>query len=116
MMTYRPALAVCGLVLAAAGAGAATNTFTSTWKAPDAAPLGYANRKVAALVIVDDESLRVSAEEALAREISARGPRGTPAYRLIPREELKNKDAAKNWFERAAIEGMVVMRVVGVDT
>ena len=116
MMTNRLRIALCGVVLAAAAAIAAENTFTSTWKSPDAGPLNYFGRKVAALVIVDGDSLRVSAEEALAREMSARGSRAVPAYRLIPREELKDKDRAKAWFEKAAIEGMVVIRVVGVET
>jgi hypothetical protein len=57
----------------------------------------------------------MSAEAALAREITARGPKGVPAYTLIPREELTDKDKAKGWFERSAVEGVVAMRIVGVD-
>jgi hypothetical protein len=94
---------------------AAAPTFVSTWKAPAAGVLNFAGRKVAALVITDDTSLRMSAEEALAREITARGPRGVAAYTLIPREALTDKAAAKTWFERTAVEGVVAMRVVGVD-
>jgi hypothetical protein len=94
---------------------AAAPTFVSTWKAPAAGVLNFAGKKVAALVITDDTSLRMSAEEALAREISARGPRGVAAYTLIPREALADKAAAKTWFERTAVEGVVAMRVVGVD-
>ena len=89
--------------------------FVSTWKAPGAGPMNFAGRKVAAVLIVDDDSLRVSAEEALAREISARGPNGVPAYRIIPKEELKKKDAAKGWFERAGVQGLVVLRLVQTD-
>jgi hypothetical protein len=55
---------------------AASYKFTSTWKAPGVAPFDFAGRKVAALVITTDESLRISAEEALACEITARGPQG----------------------------------------
>jgi hypothetical protein len=58
----------------------------------------------------------VSAEEALAREISARGPEGVPAYRIIPKEEVRKADAARGWFERAGIQGLVVMRPVQTDT
>jgi hypothetical protein len=89
--------------------------FVSTWKAPGAGPMNFAGRKVAAVLIVDDDSLRVSAEEALAREISARGPNGVPAYRIIPKEELTKKDAAKGWFERAGVQGLVVLRLVQTD-
>jgi hypothetical protein len=106
----------CAVVAGAALAGAADNTFISTWKSPDAGPLNFAGRKVAALVIVDDDNVRMSAEEALAREITARGPVGTAAHRLIPREELTNKDRAKAWFERAGVQGVVVMRLVSADT
>jgi hypothetical protein len=102
--------------LAATLATGAGNEFVSTWKAPGAGQMNFAGRKVAGVLIVDDHNLRVSAEEALAREISARGPNGVPAYRIIPREELKNKDAAKGWFERAGIDGLVILRVVKTDT
>jgi hypothetical protein len=88
----------------------------STWKAPGAAPIDFAGKKVGAALIVDDENLRVSAEEALARELDARGSIGVPAYRVVPREELRNKDAAKGFFERAGIAGLVVLRLVGTET
>ncbi len=93
----------------------ASHTFTSTWKVPGTGPLNFAGKRVAALVITADDSLRMSAEEALAREITARGPKGVAAYTLIPREELADKDKAKAWFERTAVEGVVAMRIVGVD-
>src|SRR5262245_21035688 len=92
------------------------NEFISTWKAPGAAPLDFAGRKVAAVLIIDDDNLRVSAEEALARELTARGPVGVPSYRIIPKPELNKKDAAKGWFERAGVAGLVVLRLVETDT
>ncbi len=98
-----------------AGLAAAAQTFTSTWKAPGTGPLNFAGKRVAALVITADDDLRMSAEEALAREITARGPTGVAAYTLIPREELADKDKAKAWFERTTVEGVVAMRIVGVD-
>jgi len=104
------------VVAAAAAVAAAENTFLETWKSPDAGPLNFGGRKVAALVIVEDENLRMSAEEALAREISARGPVGVAANRFIPREELADKDRAKAWFERTGVQGAVVMRLVAADT
>ena len=94
---------------------AQSNDFISTWKAPGAAPTSFAGQKVAAVLIVDDHNLRVSAEEALANEISARGPIGMPAYRIIPKEELAKKDAAKGWFERAGIRGLVILRLVETE-
>jgi hypothetical protein len=111
--TFAAAIAWLLPVLVAAGAD---HEFITTWKAPDAAPLNFAGRKVAAVVIVDDQDLQVAAEEALSREIAARGPNAVPAYRIVPRPELANKDSAKSWLEKAGVEGLVVMRVVDTDT
>jgi hypothetical protein len=94
---------------------AQSNDFVSTWKAPGAGPTSFAGQKVAAVLIVDDHNLRVSAEEALASEISARGPVGVPAYRVIPKEELTKKDVAKGWFERAGVRGLVILRLVETE-
>src|SRR5436190_12042092 len=38
--------------------------FTSTWKAPEAAGVSFTGKKVAALIMSDDQGLRVSGEEA----------------------------------------------------
>ena len=94
---------------------AASNPLLSTWKAPGEGPMGFAGKKVVALAITDDENLRVSAEEALAREITARGPQGVAAYRLIPREEVKDAEKAKGWFERSEVAGVVALRIVGQE-
>jgi hypothetical protein len=102
--------ALCGTVLSAA------ISFTSTWKSMDAGGVSFAGRKVAALVISQDDSLRVAGEEALARELSARGMQGVATYRIAPKEELQSADRAKPWFERAAVEGVVAVRPVSADT
>jgi hypothetical protein len=100
----------------AAGAAVHAATFKSTWKAPDAGTIGFAGKKVAALVISKDEAMRMSAEEALARQLIALGIQGVGAYRLIPREELQSKDQAKAWFEKTGIEGVVAMRPISAKT
>src|SRR5688572_30176646 len=105
--------AVTVAMLVATGA---QNQFLSTWKAPGAEQIDFTGRKVAAVLIVDDPNLRVSAEEALAREISARGATAVPAYKILPKELLTDKDAARAWFEKARIEGLVILRVVKTDT
>jgi hypothetical protein len=97
-----------GIVLAGA-------KFTSVWKAPDIGSTRFAGQKVAALIMSDDDSLRVSGEEALARELTERGAQGVAAYRLIPKEEIRNPEKAKGWFEQAGVQGVVVMRVVSAD-
>lgn len=104
-----------GLVGAAAVALAAcaSTRYNSTWKAPDAQPLNFAGQKVAALIISPDEATRLGAEGSLARELTARGVQGIPAYNLIPPNESRDKEKAKALFTQAGIAGVVVMRVVG---
>ena len=115
-ISHRVAALACAAALGSVVISADTNEFLSTWKAPGAAQMNFAGRKVGAVLITDDTSLRMSAEEALAREITARGPIGVPAYRIIPAEEVKKKDAAKGWFERAGIDGLVILRIVKTET
>jgi hypothetical protein len=96
----------------AAGATLGAVKFTSTWAAPDAAKVVFKGQKVVSLVMSDDMTLRMSAEEALTRELSARGINGVSAYRLIPREELKDPERARRWFEREAVAGVVALRPI----
>ena len=102
---------VYGVVLAAQ-----SYTFTSTWAAPGVGPLGFAGKRIAAVVISADESLRMSGEEALARAITAHGPEGVAAYRVIPRQELEDPDKARAWFGRTGVAGVASMRLVSVET
>jgi hypothetical protein len=90
--------------------------FVSTWKAPDAAGVSFSGKKVAALIISDDLNLRMSGEEALVRELAGVGvPAGIASYRIVPKEELRDPDKAKGWYERAGAEGVVAMRLVDSD-
>jgi hypothetical protein len=89
--------------------------FTSAWKSPDAASVTFAGKKVAALVIAQDDSLRVSGEESLVRELTARGLQSVATYRIAPKEELQSADRARVWFEKANVEGVVAMRPVSKD-
>ena len=89
--------------------------FTSAWKSPDAASVSFAGKKVAALVMTPDDSLRVSGEESLVRELTARGLQSVATYRIAPKEELKSAERAKVWFEKANVEGVVAMRPVSKD-
>jgi hypothetical protein len=86
--------------------------FTSVWKTPTAREVSFAGKKVAALVISQDESLRVAGEEALARELTNRGLQGVATYRIVPREETKVPDSARGWYERSGVEGVVAIRPV----
>ena len=112
---------VCTLLTAAFTATAvltlsAAIKFTSTFKSIDAGGVNFAGKKVAALVISNDDSLRVAGEESLARELTARGMQGVATYRIAPKEELRRADTARPWFEKAAVEGVVVIRPVSAET
>jgi len=100
------------VLLAGVTLAAASTKFKSTWKAPGLEPVSFAGKRVVALVISDDDSLRVSSEEGLASELTDRGLNGVPSYRIIPKEEVKDPDKARGWFERAQAEGVVAMRLV----
>jgi hypothetical protein len=111
----KPLLSGAIAALVAATAIAADVKFTSVWKTPAAFEVTLAGKKVAALVISNDESLRVSGEEALARELTNRGMQGVATYRMAPREELASADRAKPWFERSGVEGVVALRPVSSE-
>lgn len=103
-------LLVCG-----AAVSAQSYAFRSTFKAKDAQKLDMAGKKVAAVLISHDDSLRMSVEEALARELTSRGPVGVAAYRSIPAELLQDPDKARAWFERTGVAGVMVLRVLSLD-
>src|SRR4030095_11219507 len=86
--------------------------FLTVWKSPEVSQLNFAGKKVAALVITDSQSLQMSGEEALTRELTARGVIGTATYRFVPREELKTADKDKEWFERGEGDGGVGRRAL----
>ena len=69
----------CGLAAAAAAiAGCASTSYVSSWKAPIDGPIQFDDKRVAAVVVSADESIRRAGEDALAREISRRGAQGIP--------------------------------------
>jgi hypothetical protein len=96
-------------------AGCAATTFNSTWKAPDAGPQNMQGKKVVAIVMTPDESVRYGAEDVLAQELTKRGAVGVPSYSVIPKELTKDKDRAKEFLEKAGVKGAVAMRVLGKD-
>jgi hypothetical protein len=102
-------------VTALAVVGCASTKFNVSWKAPEAGPLNFKGKKVAALVISKDESVRFGAEDALAREITKLGATGVPAYSVIPKELLQDKEKAKEFLAKGGVVGAVTMRVVGKD-
>jgi hypothetical protein len=111
----RRLMAVVLILTLGLGAAVSAQKFKSVWVAPDAGKLGFAGKKVVALIMTGDQNIEVAGEEALVRELTARGVSGVAAYRMIPREELQDRDKAKAWFTRAKVEGAVVMRLVSSE-
>ncbi len=89
--------------------------FKSVWKSPDAAQVSFAGKKIAALVITQDDSLRMSGEESLVRELTARGLQAVATYRMAPKEVLQSAESARGWFEKAGVEGVVALRPVSTE-
>jgi hypothetical protein len=113
--TMRITLTTAAIAMTAVASLSAAIKFTSTFKSLDAGAVSFAGKKVAALVISNDIGLRVPAEESLARELTARGMQAVATYRIAPKEELARAETAKPWFEKAAVEGIVVVRPVSAD-
>ena len=98
--------------------------FVSTWKAPEAAGTSFAGKKVAALLISDDQDLRVSGEEALVRELAGSASRrGSPATASCPvkscatptRREMVQRGRRRGRRRDAARQGGQAHDVVAVD-
>ena len=94
----------------------ATTELTSTWKAPDTGPLNFAGKKVVALVISENQSMRRQAEDILARDLTDRGVQGIPAHTLIPASAKGDREKAKALLQEAGVEGVVAVRVAGTDS
>jgi len=112
LRSTRSALVVTAAVAAAA---CASTSFVSSWRNPAAEPGSFKGQKVAALVMSKEQGVRFGAEDALARELTARGIVGIAAYSLIPKELTQDKEKAKEFLEKANVVGVVAMRVVGKD-
>jgi hypothetical protein len=102
--------------LALGSAACMTTTFESTWRAVDARPVQLSGRKVVGLFVGTNPAVRKRAEDAMAREISARGADGVPAYTVLSDEEIKDQDASRAKLDGLGFSGVVVMRVVGRET
>src|SRR5512137_2713070 len=108
-MTRTVRAGLVAVAMASAVACAATS-FNSTWRAPDAQHLSFKGRKVMALVMSQDESVRYGAEDTLAQEITRLGAVGISAYGLVPKELQQDKAKAKEFIEKAGVVGVVSMR------
>lgn len=113
MLRNYPAL-VLGATLLSLGA-CSTTTFTSTWKAPDGQTINPAGKTIAAVFVSGDERKRHAAEDALAKDLNARGAHGVPGYTLLPNEMRGDAEDMLARLKKAGANEVVVMRVVGED-
>ena len=93
-----------------------TTTFESTWRAPDARPVTLTGKKVVGLFMSKSPAKRRVAEDAMAREITARGAQGVPAYTVLSDDEIKDQERVRAKLDSLGFSGVVVMRVVGRET
>jgi len=106
--------AAAGMVLLVVAA-CETTTFISTWKNPQAAPLGKEKgRTVIACVMAQDEFLRHEAEDTIVGIINKRGNKGVASYTLLP-PGVNDEKIAKAAFEKAQAQAVVVVRPVSAD-
>jgi hypothetical protein len=111
MIAYMRLLTLFGVVLLSGCA----STFSTTWKAPEATPLGFRGQKVVAAVLLKDESQRRLAEDRLAQQIAVRGAQGRTLYSLVPGPVAGNEQEARAALEAAGVKGIIVLRPINVD-
>jgi len=96
-------------------AACASTPFVSSWRAPDAEPLQILGAKVAAVAMMNQVASRRAAEDAIARELTARGATGVPMYTIYPNESPSDEPAARDALEREGFTGLIVFRPVGTE-
>ena len=89
--------------------------FRTSWKAPEATMTLEEGDKVLAMVMTAHEESRNGAEAALAQELGKRGVEAVPAYTVIPKSLVQDKDKARPYIEKTGARYAIVMRVAGSD-
>lgn len=106
-------LLALGLLSVALTACGGSTRYVNTWVDPAARPTDWDGQKIAAFVLSSRDSIRLGAEETLARELTSRGARGIAGHTIVPGEVTEDKDRVKELLSSEGIVGAVVMRVVG---
>lgn len=100
-------------VLVMSTACATTTFFNSTWVNPETKAIALTGQKIVALMVTADESTRRSAEDNLAKQITARGGQGIAAWTIISTADVRNEEKARAAMTSAGAVGVVTMEVVG---
>jgi len=98
------------LVAAAATACGPGITIVASSRQPDAEPLNLKGEKVAAVVMMQNQTIRRTAEDSLAQSITKHGAVGVPMYTLLASPNPADEKAAREALERAGVKGVIVMR------
>jgi hypothetical protein len=93
----------------------ASTPFISTWTARDVQSLNPAGKTIAVVYMSRDESLRSASEDVLAGDLTKDGAHGVAAHTLLSSEKRGDGEAARARLKQAAVNGVVVMRVVAED-
>ena len=95
---------------------AAGTTFTTSWLSPGIGRRAVAGQPVAVVAMIEDQALRASVEEAMARALSARGATGQASIRAIPSDDLKDRTKVQAWFQEHGVKAVVTLRFVSAET
>jgi hypothetical protein len=96
-------------------ATAASTTFVSSWKNPEASSVDISGKKWAAFVVSPDPTMRMGPEETLATEMRRRGVDCIAGYTVLPGELANDKEKAKEFLEKGGITGAIMMRVLSEE-
>jgi hypothetical protein len=95
---------------------ASSSAFDTSWKAPEATPLKIEGAKVAAIAMMENESSRRAAEDALVRELNERGAKGVAMYTIMPGASPGNETEVRAALDGMGFAGAVVLRPVNRRT
>jgi len=110
--TKGSALATAALALGLATAiGCASTEMTSTWTEPSAK--GTELSKVAVVCLAKDPGLRRMAENSAAANLT--GAQAVPSYQVLGDTNLKDREAVKKQLTAQGFQGVLVMRLAGVN-
>ncbi len=94
-------------------AWAGSTKYTSIFLSPAAGPASLAGKRIAAFVVIPDQSMREGREETLANELRQRGLDCMAGYTVLPGELVRDRERAKEFLKKANISGAVLIRLLG---
>jgi hypothetical protein len=112
-LIFTATLVISGLTMSCA---TSNTTFQSTWKNPAAPALDLHGRKVVAVFMSSNDSVRYRAEDAMATELTARGAEGVAAHTFLTDDDIRNADVVQEKAGQQGFTAAVIVRITGNDT